>query len=218
MPSFLQGPLLLTALMSSISAGLFHLYKDGGSPSILASSRPTTRKADNYLASYTKDAQKDFIQSLPGLDFDPGFKQFSGYLTVDEKHGRKIFYWYLESQNNPDEDPVVLWTNGGPGCSGFVGFGTEHGPFFISHNGTIGQNPFSWNKIASMLYIEQPAGVGFSYSDTKSDYKTGDARAAKDNYEVIRQFLKRYPERQPNEFYISSEYYGGECNTLLVFP
>ena len=179
-------------------------------------------KIDSELASYTKEAQADFIRDLPGLNYgDPGFKQFSGYLTVNPDSGRNLFYWYVESQDNPDKDPVVLWSNGGPGCSGLIGFGTEHGPFYIRANGTLTPNPYSWNKIASILYIEQPAGVGFSYSDTEGDYKTGDEPAAKDNYRFIREFLKRFPERQENPFYISSESYGGhympQCKSHLDY-
>ena len=151
----------------------------------------------------------DFITALPGLHFDPGFRQYAGYLTVDKKNKRRIFYWYFESQKDPTTDPVVLWTNGGPGCSGLIGMGTEHGPFFIDRDGDLTMNPYSWNTIANMLYIEQPAGVGFSYSKTLSDYRTGDDQAASDMYEVIREFLIRFPERQSNRFYIASESYGG---------
>jgi carboxypeptidase C (cathepsin A) len=70
-------------------------------------------------------------------------------------------------------------------------------------------NPFSWNKVASILYVEQPAGVGFSYVNTQADYTTGDAKATSDNYMLIREFLTRFPERQSNDFYIASESYGG---------
>ena len=48
----------------------------------------------------------------PGLDWKPNFRQFSGYLTVDEDTGRNIFYWYVESQNDPKNDPLVYWSNG----------------------------------------------------------------------------------------------------------
>jgi len=158
---------------------------------------------------YTDEAKHDLITNLPGLSYDPGFKQFSGYLTVDKEHGRNIHYWYVESQGSPSEDPVVYWTNGGPGCSGLLGFGLEHGPFFFSESGELSPNEFSWNKVANMLYVEQPAGVGFSYSDTESDYPTNDQKTAADNYVLIREFLTRFPERQGNAFYATSESYGG---------
>lgn len=73
--------------------------------------------------------------------------------------------------------------------------------------------------MASILYVEQPAGVGFSYFNTSTDYATGDAKAASDNYVLIREFLTRFPERQSNDFYIASESYGGhympQCKSVL---
>lgn len=36
-------------------------------------------------------------------------------------------------------------------------------------------NDHSWNKLANMLYVEVPSGVGYSYSDTPSDYTVGKA-------------------------------------------
>jgi carboxypeptidase C (cathepsin A) len=41
--------------------------------------------------------------------------RYSGYITVDEAHGRNLFYFFAESQNNPSTDPLVLWLQGGPG-------------------------------------------------------------------------------------------------------
>lgn len=122
--------------------------------------------------------------------------------------GRKIFYWYFESTRDPANDPVVLWTNGGPGCSGFLGLFTEQGPFKPQADGTLTMNEYSWNGVANMLFVEQPAGVGFSYAED-GDYHTGDDQAAVDNYQLILNFLQRYPEVQNNPFYITSESYGG---------
>lgn len=226
MTTFINGPVILMAI-STIGAGLFRFSTEPaaiepdilGHPhfKLLKSTTPSAEVVKTIdVSSYTLEAQGDHIQDLPGLDYDPGFQQFSGYLTVDPDHGRNIFYWYVESQGDPANDPVVLWTNGGPGCSGFVGFGTEHGPYYISANGTLSPNDYSWNKIANVLYIEQPAGVGFSYSDTEADYTTGDGPAARDNYQLIREFMKRFPERQTNPFYISSESYGGHYMPQLT--
>jgi len=152
------------------------------------------------------------ITDLPGLDDvnGIGFRMFSGYLPVSQTNGRYIFYWYVESQSDPSSDPVVFWTNGGPGCSGFLGFGQEHGPFHISQDGMLTPNLYSWNKVANMLYIEQPAGVGFSYSETPRDLiNVGDDAAASDNVVAIQRFYERFPERLGNDFYVASESYGG---------
>ena len=167
---------------------------------------------------YTAEANSDQItDALPGQKNTPSFNHFSGYLPVDNKEdGKKIFYWYFESESNPSTDPVVLWTNGGPGCSGLLGLFTENGPFVPDADGNINDNEFSWNKIANVLFVEQPAGVGFSYSGDKSDYKTGDDQAAVDNYELIKSFLERFPERKKNDFYISSESYGGHYMPQLA--
>ena len=111
---------------------------------------------------------------------------------------------------------VAFWTNGGPGCSGLIGFLTEQGPFRPNSDMTLTLNQFSWNTVANMVFIEQPAGVGFSFSYNTSDYKTGDAQSASDNYELIQAFMSRFPEYRKNDLYISSESYGGHYMPTLA--
>lgn len=60
----------------------------------------------------SNDKERDLIVDLPGLYFDPGFAQYSGYFNVDPSNNRNLFYWYVESQGNPETDPVIFWTNG----------------------------------------------------------------------------------------------------------
>uniref|UniRef100_A0A8C6WK46 Carboxypeptidase n=1 Tax=Neogobius melanostomus TaxID=47308 RepID=A0A8C6WK46_9GOBI len=149
----------------------------------------------------------DEITYLPGLSKQPSFKHYSGYL--DLATGKHLHYWFVESQGKPSSDPLVLWLNGGPGCSSLDGLLTEHGPYLIQDDGaSLDYNPYSWNKIANVLYLESPAGVGFSYSDNKN-YKTNDTEVALNNYLALKTFLKLFPEYASNAVFLTGESYGG---------
>lgn len=149
----------------------------------------------------------DEITYLPGLKKQPAFRQFSGYLNVPG--GKHLHYWFVESQKNPSSSPLVLWMNGGPGCSSLDGLLTEHGPFLIQPDGaSLEYNDYSWNKIANVLYLEAPAGVGFSYADDKN-YKTNDTEVAHNNYLALKEFYRLFPEYSKNGLYITGESYAG---------
>uniref|UniRef100_A0A2N9HKJ6 Carboxypeptidase n=1 Tax=Fagus sylvatica TaxID=28930 RepID=A0A2N9HKJ6_FAGSY len=110
----------------------------------------------------------DKITSLPGQP-QVSFQQFAGYITVDQKQHRALFYYFVEAEAQAASKPLVLWLNGGPGCSSVAGAFLEHGPFKVSGDNLV-RNEYNWNKEANMLYLESPAGVGFSYSANKSFY------------------------------------------------
>lgn len=69
----------------------------------------------------------DLVTHLPGFDGAFPSNHYSGYVPIGASNGKKLFYYFVVSQGNPTEDPVVLWLNGGPGCSSFDGFVYEHG-------------------------------------------------------------------------------------------
>ncbi|XP_019954352.2 lysosomal protective protein [Paralichthys olivaceus] len=149
----------------------------------------------------------DETTHLPGMTFKPNYRQWSGYLRAGP--GRFLHYWFVTSQSDPLKDPLVLWLNGGPGCSSLDGFLSENGPFHVNDNGaTLYENKFSWNKIANVLYLESPAGVGYSYSDDLN-YKTNDNQVAADNYAALQSFFNKFPNFTQNEFFIFGESYGG---------
>ncbi|CAO2817845.1 unnamed protein product [Amaranthus hypochondriacus] len=156
--------------------------------------------------------EKDRIKWLPGQPQNVNFAQYSGYITVDKQAGKALFYWLTESPSDPDSKPLLLWLNGGPGCSSIAyGAAEEIGPFHIQNDGsTLYMNPYSWNKVANLLFLESPAGVGFSYSNRTSDlYTFGDSRTAKDAYKFLVRWFNRFPQYKNREFYIAGESYAG---------
>eukprot|EP00296_Roombia_truncata_P007713 JP446164.1.p2 GENE.JP446164.1~~JP446164.1.p2 ORF type:complete len:468 (+),score=124.44 JP446164.1:42-1445(+) len=150
------------------------------------------------------------IVDLPGMPDGVNFDQYAGYLTVDENHGRELFYWFVESQQDPANDPLVIWFNGGPGCSSMGGFLSELGPFYPNTDGkTLRHNEWSWNKVANIIFLDSPAGVGFSKTNTTEDYTVGDERTAHDAYTFLEQFFLKYPQYQNRALWISGESYAG---------
>ncbi|XP_070575245.1 lysosomal protective protein-like isoform X2 [Ptychodera flava] len=149
----------------------------------------------------------DEITYLPGLQKQPSFKHYSGYLKATGT--KMLHYWFVESQNKPTADPVILWLNGGPGCSSLDGLLSEHGPYIIQPDGVnLQYNEYSWNMKASVIYLESPAGVGFSYSDD-GNYTTDDDQVAEDNYQALKSFFALYPDFAKLPFFILGESYGG---------
>lgn len=171
----------------------------------------STRFLSSYVDGfqYTDQALLDQVIEMPGLTWKPSFNQFSGYLNLEGTQ-KFIHYWLVEAENVPPESaPLVFWTNGGPGCSGLLGFMTEQGPFRPDADGNIQPNSYAWNQIANMVFLEQPVGVGFSYSNVKDDYRIGDKQAAQDNLATILAFFEKFPHFNHTELYITSESYGG---------
>ncbi|XP_043693871.1 serine carboxypeptidase 24-like [Telopea speciosissima] len=160
----------------------------------------------------TQDQQVvDQISALPGQP-PVTFSQFSGYITVNKTHGRALFYWFIEATTHSEKKPLVLWLNGGPGCSSIAyGASEEIGPFRINKTGSsLYLNKYSWNKEANILFLESPAGVGFSYTNTSSDLlDSGDERTAQDALIFMIRWISRFPQYKYRDFYISGESYAG---------
>ncbi|XP_057723155.1 serine carboxypeptidase 1-like [Arachis stenosperma] len=193
-------------------------------------------KEDAYIPKYyhtssigpspSQEEQKlaDKITSLPGQPYyGSNFDQYAGYVTVDPNVGRDLFYYFVESPANSSQyNPLVLWLNGGPGCSS-LGYGAfeELGPFRVNPDGqTLYRNQFSWNEVANVLFLESPAGVGFSYAqnDSQTFFPTsGDKAAAKDAYVFLVNWLDRFPEYKDREIYITGESYAGHYVPQLAY-
>lgn len=160
----------------------------------------------------------DLVINQPGLPDLPNFQTYSGYLDIPNSEGKSLHYVLVQSQNNPATDPLLLWLNGGPGCSSLDGFIYEHGPYVFPDEGTtLFRNQYSWNTNASVLYIEAPAGVGFSVMGSLQNNLTDDEITAHDNLQAILQFFRKFPEYQDHDFYISGESYAGIYVPTLAY-
>ncbi|GKV11066.1 hypothetical protein SLEP1_g22352 [Rubroshorea leprosula] len=155
--------------------------------------------------------EADRVTDLPGQP-PVNFRHYAGYVQLRPDGHKALFYWFFEAQNGAALKPLVLWLNGGPGCSS-VGYGAtqELGSFFVRNNGTqLALNKFSWNKAANMLFLESPVGVGFSYTNNSKDlYELGDQVASEDAYAFLVNWFKRFPEFKSHDFYITGESYAG---------
>jgi cathepsin A (carboxypeptidase C) len=135
-----------------------------------------------------------------------GSAQYTGWLDVGPIH---LFFWYFESQNDPTNDPLTLWMTGGPGGSSMIGLFEEVGPCLVNEygNGT-NYNPRGWSRNSSLLFVDQPVGVGFSYLDKGYDLPSDSARAAVDMHRFLQIFISDvFPHHLESPFHLSGESY-----------
>ncbi|CAA2995189.1 serine carboxypeptidase-like 45 isoform X1 [Olea europaea var. sylvestris] len=161
------------------------------------------------VQSYSTLSSAEKVTQLPGQP-QVSFQQFAGYVTVDQKKQRALFYYFVEAEVDPASKPLVLWLNGGPGCSSLgVGAFSENGPFRPSGNVLV-RNEYSWNREANVLYLESPIGVGFSYSTDSSTYEgVNDKITARDNMVFLQKWFLKFPQYRNRSLYITGESYAG---------
>ena len=107
----------------------------------------------------------DLMANLPDAP-EWATKTYSGYLKATET--KSLHYAFAESMGNPETDPIIIWFNGGPGCSSMLGMMQELGPIVVDDGEDYFKtNPHPWNERANVLFLESPAGVGWSVAGTK---------------------------------------------------
>ncbi|KAF7633674.1 Carboxypeptidase [Meloidogyne graminicola] len=155
------------------------------------------------INSQTSDMDK-IGDLLPGIQ--------NSYLYVSNNY--MLHYWFVTSQTKSNK--LIFWFNGGPGCSSLDGLLSEIGPYLINSDGkTLRKNNYSWNKYSSIVFIESPAGVGYSYS-INGNITTNDDNTAINNYEAIKQFLQIHSNYQNHNIYLMGESYAGVYLPLLA--
>ena len=155
------------------------------------------------MAAYETDRMAN-LPEAPEFTTDT----YSGYLKVTDT--KSLHYVFAESENDPATDPVIIWFNGGPGCSSMLAFMQENGPLAVDDGEDyIKTNPEPWTKRANMLWIESPAGVGWSTAKTTEDWQQNDMTQSKDAFEALKHWYDKFPEFKENKLFVSGESYGG---------
>lgn len=164
------------------------------------------------------------VPYLPGLEVQPlPFHLETGYIGVGDSENYQLFYYFVHSERNPKEDPLVLWLTGGPRCSGFSGLALEVGPISMAKveyiNGSLPKltlNPNAWTKTANIIFLDQPVHSGFSYSKSSNDPIMSDTVSANNTHEFLTKWLIQNPEFQSNPLYVAGDSYSGIIAPNLV--
>ena len=137
-------------------------------------------------------------------------QQYSGYITVNKTNGNHFFYWFFESRAYPSKDPLILWLTGGPGCSSSLALLVENGPFLMNNeSGKLEYNNYGWNSFANLLYVDQPVGTGFSYTDNPFGVETNEETIARELTTFLEEFYQKYPKYAELPLFIFGESYAG---------
>uniref|UniRef100_A0A669CSC8 Carboxypeptidase n=1 Tax=Oreochromis niloticus TaxID=8128 RepID=A0A669CSC8_ORENI len=168
------------------------------------------------MGSFRVDFTLCFLLSVvlsKGLPSALASKEAWNYVEV--RDGAHMFWWlyYADSVQAQYKDlPLVMWLQGGPGGSG-TGFGNfeEIGPL----NRDLEPRKTSWVQAANLLFVDNPVGTGFSYTDRPGAYATNVSTVASDMLVLLKHFFSEKPEFQSIAFYIFSESYGGKMAAAI---
>lgn len=139
----------------------------------------------------------------------------SGFFTVNEEVDANLFFWFFQkTSSNWQQAPVLLWLEGGPGCSSMFSLFTENGPYKIVDD-EIELREYAWTNDYNVLFIDNPINTGFSFA--KNYFVTNETEIADHLYEALLQFFQLYPELGQNEFYITGESYAGKYIPAVAY-
>ncbi|XP_046671047.1 venom serine carboxypeptidase-like [Homalodisca vitripennis] len=180
-----------------IACGLVKLsteYENSSAPLILT---PYLKQGDIYTA-----------RNLSKVSPDIGnVTSYAGYFTVDEACDNNLFFWFFPAECYWLEVPVLLWLQGGPGGSSMYGLFEEVGPFNSLSDGLKRRN-YSWSNISNLLFIDNPAGAGFSYSTLRC-FANNIPTISEQLYSALLQFFHMFPELRKNKFFLTGESFAG---------
>ena len=166
------------------------------------------------LADGPAMAQQASAVSLPHSPLLAPNSTYSGYITIDPKYNSNSFFWFLPSLDHNESAPLILHLSGGPGISSMaMGFLYQHGPFAVDFSSTdpldTVYRPDNFNEHAHVLYVDNPIGTGFSYTESQLGFRNNSRQVAEDLYELLRQFYLLFPTYRHCRMYVHGVSYAG---------
>lgn len=173
------------------------------------------------VLQFSLNHSKSIVDTLPGFPGKLPFVFETGYVGIGEREEAQFFYYFAESQGNPNDDPLIFYLTGGPGCSAVLTFFTQIGPLSFKfgdayEDTTLTLNPNSWTQMANIIFVDLPVGTGFAYATTKEASISSDTILAKQAKEFIRKFLIDHPKFLKNPLYISGISYMGIIAPIIT--
>ncbi|KAI8808871.1 Alpha/Beta hydrolase protein [Cladochytrium replicatum] len=167
--------------------------------------------------------------SVPNIIYFPSsvrptiLSSFSGYIDVSPTNNRSIghnmYFWYFPAAANATaKKQLILYLNGGPGCSSLVGLFRVNGPVMPNPLATGGQfvsNPSSWHLNADVVYVDQPIFTGYSYS-VRGSFARNQNQVSNLMYNFLVRFLYIFSELQDHQLILSGESYAGQYIPYLA--
>lgn len=167
-----------------------------------------------------------FILTLVSADTDGpwtllGQSGYSGEIVVNRRTGSSLFYWQFNSVGsniNSDRRPLILWMQGGPGCSGQEGMlGERVSPIYIDDNQVPHFNNMTWAQNYHLITVDFPYNTGFSYANQESDLQNSTTSAINYLYNFLQILYSKYPTWFNRDFYIFGESYAGHWVPALAY-
>ncbi|KAL8635823.1 MAG: hypothetical protein Q9228_006726 [Teloschistes exilis] len=158
------------------------------------------------LASCGEDVTKYFVHSLPNVSFHVPVS-WAGSIPIPGVSNDELFFWLFQAEHRNVSQNLIIWLNGGPGCSSLTGLAYENGPLkFYAQSSVPTLNNASWTRLAHVLYIDQPVGTGFSSGDQAA---INIADNTYDLFHWLKAFYDRFPNLKNKNTYLMGESYAG---------
>ncbi|KAH8273138.1 hypothetical protein KR018_006300 [Drosophila ironensis] len=156
------------------------------------------------------------LASVPASQFH-GVESYAGYLTVDPNYNSNMFFWYFPAEQEPAYAPVVLWLQGGPGASSLFGLFTENGPIELDAHGKPQKRNITWSKTHNLIYIDNPVGTGFSFTDSDEGYAKNERDVGRNLHEAVMQLYELFEWSNSSGFWVTGESYAGKYVPALAY-